>query len=197
MWQRWRAIQTGSNGEGNSLDEELTALRSILDPAAFEPLYRRYLPEILALCRRRLGPGPDAEDAAADVFGKVLARRDTFHGGSFRAWIYTIALNTIRDSARRPLPPVALFDTHADRAPGPEELAIRAATDAEVSAALARLPDDWQLVVELRQQGYPCAEVGATLGRDPAWVRLTHHRAMQRLARDLGGVRQTRRARVG
>jgi len=193
MWQRTRANPTSRNAEGESLDEELTALRSILDPAAFEPLYHRYLPEILALCRRRLGNQQDAEDAAADVFRKVLAKRDTFHGGSFRKWIYTVTLNTLRDHAARPFPPTELFDSYSDPLPGPEELALRAVSDDEVRVALARLPDDWQLVVELRAQGYRCAEVAPAVGRDADWVRLTHHRAMQRLARDLGVARHSRR----
>jgi len=170
----------------------LTAVRAILYPAAFAPLYRRYLPEILGFCQRRLGNQHDAEDATADVFRKALAKRDTFHGGSFRAWIYTIAVNTLRDAAARPCPPSELFDTYADPSPGPEELALRAVSDDEVRVALARLPDAWQLVVELRSQGYRCAEVAATVGRDSDWVRLTHHRAMQRLARDLGVVRPRR-----
>ncbi len=192
MWQRRGANPAGQLVEGDPLDEELAALGAIGNPAAFAPLYHRYLPEILGFCRRRLGNQHDAEDATADVFRKALAKRDTFRGGSFRAWIYTIAVNTLRDAAARPSPPVALCDTYADPSPGPEELALRAAGDDEVRVALARLPDDWQLVVELRSQGYRCAEVAAVVGHDADWVRLTHHRAMQRLARDLGVARPRR-----
>ncbi len=195
MWRRGRA-NGSSEAAAEPLDEEQTALRAIGDPAAFAPLYRRYLPEILALCGRRLGNRADAEDATSEIFRKALAKGHTFRGGSFRAWLFTIAINTLRDDAARPLPPTELFATFADPAPGPEEVAIRSATDDEVRAALKTLPQEWQLVVELRSQGYPCAEVAATVGRDADWVRLTHHRALERLARDLGIARQ-RRARRG
>ncbi|HEY7035418.1 MAG TPA: sigma-70 family RNA polymerase sigma factor [Thermomicrobiales bacterium] len=198
MWRRGHSNGHDADdpASGEPLDEELVALRSILDPAAFAPLYRRYLPEILALCTRRLGNQSDAEDATGEIFRKALAKRDTFHGGSFRKWLYTIAINTLRDHADRPAPPVELFATFSDPAPGPEELALQAVGDAEVRVALARLPEEWQLVVELRNQGYRCAEVAAAVGHDADWVRLTHHRALERLARDLGVVRQ-RRVRHG
>jgi RNA polymerase sigma factor (sigma-70 family) len=198
MWRRGRRNGHDSvdSSSGQPLDEELIALRSILDPAAFAPLYRRYLSEILALCTRRLADRADVEDATAEIFRKAFAKRDTFHGGSFRKWLYTIAINTLRDHADRPTPSTELFETFADPAPGPEELALRAVSDDEVRRALARLPDDWQLVVEMRNQGFPCAEVAAAVGRDADWVRLTHHRALERLARDLGVTRQ-RRSRRG
>jgi RNA polymerase sigma factor (sigma-70 family) len=114
---------------------------------------------------------------------------ESFHGGSFRKWIYTIAINTVRDHAARSLPPVSLFDTVSDPAPGPEELALRSVSDSEIRMALALLPDEWQLVVEMRNQGYGCAEVAMSVGHDAAWVRVVHHRAMERLARDLGITR--------
>ncbi len=165
------------------------ALQAVADPAAFAPLYHRYLPEILAFCARRTANQSDAEDLAADIFGKVIAKRESFHGGSFRKWIYTIAINTLRDHAARRPPPMSLFDTVSDPAPGPEELALRSVSDAEIRTALGLLPEEWQLVVEMRNQGYGCAEVGMSLGHDDAWVRVVHHRAMERLARDLGITR--------
>lgn len=177
-------------------DEERAALDAIADPAAFAPLYRRYLPEMLALSYRRLGNHAEAEDIAAEIFRKALSGRHTFRGGSFRKWIYTIALNTLRDYASRPLPPVVLLDLVSDPNPGPEELALRAAADADVRAALLQLPDEWQLVVELRSQGYRCGDVAGTIGRDADWVRVTHHRAMERLARELG-VARVKRVRHG
>lgn len=171
------------------LDEELLAMRAVADPEAFAPLYHKYLPEILSFCARRTACQSDAEDLASDIFGKVIAKRETFHGGSFRKWIYTIAINTVRDHAARRPPPLSLFDSVSDPAPGPEELALRSVSDDEIRTALAQLPDEWQLVVEMRNQGYGCAEVATFLGHDAAWVRVVHHRAMERLARDLGITR--------
>ena len=187
----WRRERNGASGDGDGiLDEEILGRRAAVDPAAFVPLYRRYLPEILAFAARRLGDPHEAEDLAADVMRKAFARRQTFLGGSYRAWLYTIAVNTLRDHAARPTPPGALPPDLLDRGPGPEELALRAAERAEVRSALAVLPPETQVVVEMRAQGYPCAEVARALGRDADWVRLTHHRAMTRLARELGIARK-------
>ncbi len=192
MWRRGRANGADNDVVDAPLDEEQIALRAIRDAAAFAPLYRRYFPEIFALCTRRLGCRADVEDVTAEIFRKALSKLHTFHGGSFRAWIFTIAINTLRDHVARPTPPSVLFETFPDPTPGPEEVAIQTATDDEVRVALKTLPGEWQLVVELRSQGYPCAEVAAALGHDATWVRLTHHRALERLARELGVVRQRR-----
>jgi len=96
----------------------------------------------------------------------------------------------VRDHLRRAAPPGALPFALMDASPGPEELALRAAADAEVRAVLMQLPEDVQLVVDLRAQGYSCREVADTLGRDADWVRLTHHRALARMAREMGVARK-------
>jgi RNA polymerase sigma-70 factor (ECF subfamily) len=197
MWRR-RADNPGEpRVEGKDLlDEELIARRAAQNPADFAPLYRHYLPEMLAFCLRRLGNQPDAEDATAEIFRKALAGLHTFKGGSFRKWLYTVAVNTLRDVANKNAPPAELFDAFPDPNPGPEEQALLAASRHEVARALDQLPEEWQIVVELRSQGFRCGEVAAALGRDAGWVRLTHHRAVERLARELGVVRQ-RRTRHG
>jgi RNA polymerase sigma-70 factor, ECF subfamily len=180
-----------SEGIGDEpLDEEALALRARVDPAAFVPLYHRYFPEMTTFAARRLSNRTDVEDLAAEIMRKAFEKRAAFRGGSYRAWIYTIAINTLRDHFRRAAPPGELPFALPDESPGPEELALRAAADAEVRAALIRLPEDVQLVVDLRAQGYSCGAVAETLGRDADWVRLTHHRTMERLARELGIARK-------
>lgn len=197
---RKRGGQTNKAGIGAAVaepfDEEMAALDSVTDPTAFGPLYHRYLPEMLAFSYRRLGNHSEAEDMTAEIFRKAFSGRQSFRGGSFRKWIYTIALNTLRDHAARPMPPVELVDLVSDPSPGPEELAVRAVSDAEVRAAVLQLPEEWQLVVELRIQGFRCTEVAEVIGRDADWVRLTHHRALERLARELG-VARVKRVRHG
>src|SRR5262245_11385867 len=123
-----RIGRTGTAGAQGAtlLDEEAAVRRSVEEPAAFAPLFDRYYPAIVAFCWRRLGRREDAEDGAAEVFRKAFAARAAFGGGSFRAWLYAIAVNTMRDLYKRPAAPCELPSGLCDAAPGPEERAILA-----------------------------------------------------------------------
>jgi DNA-directed RNA polymerase specialized sigma24 family protein len=55
---------------------------------------------LVAFCLRRLSDLNAAEDAAPDVLLR-LSRGDHWPTGSFRAWLYCVALNHCRDPAAR------------------------------------------------------------------------------------------------
>ncbi|MBA4191071.1 MAG: hypothetical protein C0467_24055 [Planctomycetaceae bacterium] len=64
-------------------------------------LYDRHARKLLAFLSGRVKPGA-VEDIAQDVWQKVWQSLPTaFHGGSFRAWLYTIARNSVTDHMRR------------------------------------------------------------------------------------------------
>jgi RNA polymerase sigma factor (sigma-70 family) len=158
---------------------------ALRDRRAFAPLYEAYLDPIYGFCYRRLGERAAAEDAAAQVFLKSMERLHQFKGGSFKAWLYAIAVNALRDLARadRSLPPPDDLADWQDPAASPEEQAIARADIDELRHALTHLPDEWRNVVELRLERLSCDEVARALGtgRTAEWVRQVHHRAVQRL----------------
>jgi RNA polymerase sigma-70 factor (ECF subfamily) len=179
----------GDTGGDAAGDEDAIVLRALIDPRYFAPLYERYVDLIYRHCYRRLGEPEAARDLTSIVFHKALAGLSSFHGGSFKAWLFRIADNALTDAARAARP-VVPFDDFADRwdpAPGPEELALAAFDRHDLRRALAELPEEWRRVVELRLDGFSCAEVAEILGhgRTTAWVRQIHHRAMQRLRQTL------------
>ena len=88
-------------------DLDLVAMAR-MDPAAFAPLYRRYVLPIYRYCYRRLGGHEAAEDATSQVFVKALAGLGGFTEGSFRAWLFTIADRVVTDLYRRRRPSVDL-----------------------------------------------------------------------------------------
>jgi RNA polymerase sigma-70 factor (ECF subfamily) len=171
--------------------EELAiARRAIFDRAAFEPLYDRYLNPILTHCHRRLGSREAAEDACAATFRKALERLESFHYGSFRAWLFVIADNTLRDLARttHPASPLDEGGDWPDSARGPEEVAVLAEERARLRAALALLSPESRQVVLLRLDGLSCLQVAQAMTppRTEAAVRQIHRRALLRLRELLG-----------
>jgi len=71
--------------------------------ADFERLYAEHAEPLFAFLAYRTGDRVVAEDLLADTFERVLRARRRFdrRRGSVKTWIYSIALNLLRDHARR------------------------------------------------------------------------------------------------
>ena len=141
-------------------------------PAFFETMGRRAglagsrVPEMLQshpvtsarIAASVTGDPHRALDAVQDGFATALRRRDSFRGdGPLEAWVWRIVLNTARSNARRRTP---LEDPQRPRATNghPER-------DAELRAALARLPERQRTAVFLRYYAdLDYAAIGAALG---------------------------------
>lgn len=172
---------------GDDLDAAVVA-RARGDPEAFAPLYVRYVEEIGRFCYVRLRDEEAARDATQQVFTRALAGLEGYREqGQFRAWLYTIARNVLADGAKRRRPTFALEAAHdlADPDASPEEVAARSAERAVLLGAVARLPDDQRLAVELRLAGLTGPEVAAAMGRSHDAVRKLQLRAMEKLRADL------------
>jgi RNA polymerase sigma-70 factor, ECF subfamily len=163
-------------------DEERLVASAKRDPAAFAPLYQRYVRPIYAYCHQRLGDRELAEDATSQVFVKALAALPRYRADSFRGWLYTIARNVVIALQRR-RPTAALDEAWEveDERRTPEDNAILADGERSVRRLLARLTPDQREVVELRLAGLDGAEIATVLGRRQGAVRATQFRAYQRL----------------
>ncbi|QJW94033.1 RNA polymerase sigma factor [Frigoriglobus tundricola] len=136
------------------------------DQLAFTGLVRRHGPMVLAVCRRRLGRGADAEDAFQAVFlararsAHAIARRERCPAGSTG--------RRTRSHSRRPGAgagrPTTELATEVPMPAAPpawETDELKAALDAEV----ADLPDRFRSVVVLcLVEARPRAEAAAVLG---------------------------------
>jgi len=71
--------------------------------ADFERLYNEHAGPLLGFLVYRTGDRALAEDLLADTFERVLTARRPFdrRKASEKTWLYTIALNLLRDHARR------------------------------------------------------------------------------------------------
>lgn len=166
-------------------DEELMRAYVAGDEAAFRTLFDRYVPQLMRLARRRLDSDEQAREVVQQTFFQLhVARHDFREGARLRPWLFTIAMNLVREHHRRrgrrretSLEP----QLHAAPAParGPVESEQRAA---RLRAALRKLPESQREVVELHWfREMPFAEVAGVVGASEVAVRVRAHRAYRRL----------------
>jgi len=162
------------------------------DRDAWETLYRRAYPRLLAYAMRRL----DA-DAAMDAVSETMARavanigryRPIADTGGFEGWLFGICryvvLDAQRAAGRRGYGPPPETVSHVD----PAEGMVSAEEASAVRRAFALLSDDDRELLELRVvTGLSAEETAAVLGRRPGAVRMAQSRALSRLRRFLADV---------
>jgi RNA polymerase sigma-70 factor (ECF subfamily) len=184
-------IQAVSAEPGRRLAEVLAAAARG-DGPAWRELIELYSPRVFALARSRCGSADAAEEVTQSVFATVAAKLGGDHGagayvemGRFEPWLFRIAMNRIRDEARRRERQAPATDP-ADLAKvqGPKS-ADRSAADAELGRlrlAVGLLPDADREVIELRHHGGLSFRQIADLVNEPIGTLLArHHRALRKL----------------
>jgi RNA polymerase sigma-70 factor (ECF subfamily) len=118
----------------------------------FERLYGAHAASLLAFLEYRTGNIELARDVHADTFERILKTRWRFDSrkGSEKTWVYTIALNVLRDAGRRRAAEARALDRVT--AGGSDEHwddADRIDDRDAVRRGLATLPDDEREAVAL------------------------------------------------
>lgn len=150
----------------------------------FERLYEEHAPGLLGFLVHRTGDRPLAEDILADTFERVLRTRVRFdpRRGSEKTWIYTIALNRLRDHARRgEVERRALERTAVGL--GPAAGGLEAAEErGDLARALERLDPDEREAVALRYGAdLTMREVARVAGERLTTVEGRVYRALRKL----------------
>jgi RNA polymerase sigma-70 factor (ECF subfamily) len=117
----------------------------------FEELFEEHAPGLLAFLVYRTGDRTLAEDVLADTFERALRARRRFdpRRASRKTWLYSIALNRLRDQIRRREAESRALQRVA--VPEPEDTAIADVERRdELSAALASLSPEEREAVALR-----------------------------------------------
>lgn len=159
------------------------------DRAAFEALFRRFAPRLLAYFRRTTRSDTTAQDLTQQTFLQLhRARRDYRRGAAVRPWLFTIASNVRRDHVRRTLrrPEQAL---EADRHPEPSVApATTTARERVVRRAVEALPEGQREVLLLHwYEGLSFPEIARALGLGTSAVKVRAHRAYKALRLSLSG----------
>jgi len=158
--------------------------------AEIQPLVQRY-------CRGRLGRSEgvvgSADDVAQDVCLAVISALPNYEikGLSFRAFVYGIAAHKVTDAfraiGRNRSDPVADLPDTPILSEGPEQRLLAAELAERLGHLLHKLTPRQREVLVLRiAVGLSAEETAQVVGSTPGAVRVTQHRALNRLRGVIG-----------
>jgi RNA polymerase sigma factor (sigma-70 family) len=128
---------------------------SVMRRDDFERLYDEHAQPLFGFLAYRTGDPALAEDLLADTFERALRARNRFdrRKASEKTWLYTIALNLVRDSARRSKTEARALERipRASASP-PDDLTAVEHRD-EIQRALRTLSDEEREAIALRFGG--------------------------------------------
>lgn len=175
----------------DDLDGDLIQATLQGNQTAFSQLIQKHQPAIFLMVHRQLRQREEAEDVVQQVFLKAYQHLEKFRGESkFSTWLYTIALNLVRNHVRqRKLRRMDSLDMPGrtddsprpqwpDKAPLPEEVVHHRGELNRVIAALEKLTDPHRAIFTLHYfQHLSLKEVAVTVGRPVGTVKVYLHRA--------------------
>ncbi|MEW6364113.1 MAG: sigma-70 family RNA polymerase sigma factor [Acidobacteriota bacterium] len=188
---------TEMNETAATLPNEMSLLATAkTEPAAFSAIYEHYFPRVYTYIRYRIRNAPTADDIAAAVFERVLARLGDYRpeSGPFAGWLYAIARNTVSDyqrteRRRRGFLTGLLFDKPSHE-PAQDDAMILGERRFALMAAIARLSDRERDVLALRfSAGLGNKAIAKLTGMRESNVAVIVFRALGRLRADLSSTR--------
>ncbi|MBK8975017.1 MAG: sigma-70 family RNA polymerase sigma factor [Planctomycetes bacterium] len=188
---------TTTDDRHDAAESDLLARLRAGDDAAFAELVETHAGRLLALARRIVRSEADAEDVVQEAFLSAFKALSRFDGrSSLSTWLHRITVNAAlmrqRRKAARPEAPIdTLLPQFEDGRHAAHPIPLAVVTDGEGERierqeafwhAMARLPQDFRDVIELRDiQGLDSKSAARELGISDALVRQRLHRARQAL----------------
>jgi len=210
----WGNSKDSRASTGEDRTEALVHRAQRGEPGALDQLIEDHLPDLRAYVRLQIDPGLRVRESVSDVVQSAcrevlegLPRFEYRGAGSFRAWLFTAALNSVRKKGRfhRAQRRDVAREVRTERGEGnavplelyaglctlpttPSELAVAREQAELVERAMDRLPADEREVLLLsRIVGLPRHEVAARMGRSDVAVGSLLKRAIVRLLAALEG----------
>lgn len=147
----------------------------------YDALFRKLYPSLFRYLHRMTGDTDAADDIAQESFVRLLGR--SMPEDEARLWLFTVATNLFRDSARtskrrerllavRPWSPAAL--------PRPDETLDRNVAIARVREGLEKLSERDRQMLMMREEGFRYDEIAKVAGVAPGSVGTLLARAARR-----------------
>ncbi len=148
-WQVAAFLSYKNQGSPDSLGN-----RKSLKQENFEEVYEEHADYAYGLARHLSSSASEADDVFQETFLKVYRFLDKFQGGSMRAWVRKITVNSFYSLVRKkkqevPLEQVAEAPSQAKDDPA-ENLAA-CGLSANIEQALASLPENHRTILILRE----------------------------------------------
>jgi RNA polymerase sigma-70 factor (ECF subfamily) len=167
-------------------DEELFELIKSHDESAFRVLYKRYDKRLYAYCFRVAGERKGAEDLFQMTMTAVFEKRESFLGGSFVAWLFTIARNFSIKATKQlhfNRSTIVCLDDYTEVI---EDSTDQTDTDVLMRDALhnavATLSDEYREALELRYyEGFSYEQISEALSISLSLAKVRVFRAKQQL----------------
>lgn len=152
-------------------------------------MYADHAEGLLRFLVYRTGDRALAEDLVADTFERVLVSRHRFdpRKGSAKTWLYTIALNLLRDHARRAALATRTLERVGARGSWEEAEVERADERDALRRALRELSEEEREAVALRYGAdLTVAEIARITRQSHSTTRGRVYRGLDKLRKELG-----------
>ncbi|MBS1536674.1 MAG: RNA polymerase sigma factor [Bacteroidetes bacterium] len=167
-------------------DEELFELVKSHDDNAFRILYKRYDKRLYAYCFKVAGEKKGAEDLFQMTMTAIFEKRESFLGGSFVAWLFTIARNfsiKATKQARFSRNTILCLDDYTEIIEDKSDK-----TDVDIlmqdalNSAISTLSDEYRRAIELRYyEGFSYEQISEELSISLSLAKVRVFRAKQQL----------------
>ena len=153
----------------------------------FDSLFQKLYPSLFRYLHRLTGDADVADDIAQEAFMRLL--RQSLPEAEVRPWLFTVAMNLVRDHARKVERRSRLLTTApvlVSSTPLPDEAVERSEQVGLVRAALEQLSVRDQQLLLMREEGFKYEEIARVIGVAPASVGTLIARALRRFAEFYG-----------
>ena len=174
-------------------DDELMRAYATGDAVSFETLYRRYSDRLHGYIWRLVRDDAICDEIYQETWQRVIQARATYRAeGTFRAWLFQIAHNRVRDywrsqsiSLEVPDTDGALAELHHDESTPETELS-EFESRRRMRMAMDDLPAEQRAAVLMRlDQEMSLEEIGEAMGVNRETVKSRLRYAMDKLRRSL------------
>jgi RNA polymerase sigma-70 factor, ECF subfamily len=147
----------------------------------FDAVFAKLYPSLFRYLQRLTGDDDVAEDIAQESFVRLL--RQSLPEDEVRPWLFTVAMNLVRDGARKGERRQRLLTAAPSlvtRTPLPDEDMERIERIASVREILRRLPERDRQLLLMREEGFKYDEIARVVGVAPASVGTLIARALKK-----------------
>lgn len=147
----------------------------------FDSIFEELYPSLFRYLHRLTGDGDVAEDIAQEAFVRLL--KQTLPEQEIRPWLFTVAMNLVRDRARKSERRQRLLTSAPNlvsRPALPDEDMERVERIQAVRDVLEQLPERDRQLLLMREEGFKYDEIARVIGVAPASVGTLIARALKK-----------------